>query len=326
MAIVRVIAGLALGLSAGAGAWAQAWPSKPVRIVLGFPPGIAPDTVARMLVDKFRAQIGQSFVVENRPGAAGTIAGTQVAQSAPDGYTLMFAVAASMSVAPHFLQSAKYHPVTDFAPIGFIQRSPYYIAVRADVPINSFEELIAYGKTKPGVLNYGSPGLGTQHHLTWELMQWQTGARFTHIPLAGTPQIISEMLGGRLDAILDGAGGPFAAQVKAGKLKLVAMTGTQPLPIFPSIQPIGKTALPGFESFSWWGLVAPLGTPAAIIARMNAELNKALASADVIDRLTEEGAIISATPGSTPEEFGKWIGTEYERWGKVIKDAGIKLQ
>lgn len=323
MKAARIAAALALVCFTGS-ALAQAWPAKPVRLVLGFPPGSAPDTITRLLADKFTASVGQTFVVDNRPGAAATIAATQVAQAPADGYTIMVALAASMATAAHLLQSAKYHPVKDFAPIGFIQRGPYYIAVPADSPINTFPDLIAAAKAKPGELNFASPGVGTQHHLTWELIMLQTGAKLTHVPLSGTAVMITETITGRTQVNLDGAGTQFASQVKAGKLKLIGMTGARPLPIFPGVKPIHEQGL-AIESHSWWGLVAPTGTPREIIVRMNAELNKALASPDVIERLTAEGAITDGKPGSTPEEFGKWIATEYERWGKVIKDVGIKL-
>lgn len=303
---------------------AQAWPTKPVKLVLGFPPGSAPDTIGRMLADKFTASIGQPFVMENRPGAAATIAATQVAQAPADGYTIMIGLAASMATAAHLLPSAKYHPVKDFAPIGFIQRGPYYLAVRTDLPVENLQDLLALAKAKPGSLNFASPGVGTQHHLTWELMMLMTGLKFTHIPLTGSAQMISETITGRTDLSLDGAGVQFASQVKAGKLKLIAMTGSRPLPIFPGVKTMNEQGL-ALESYSWWGLVAPAGTPRPVIDRMNAELNKALASPDMIERLTAEGAITDGKPGSTPEEFGRWIATEYERWGKVIKDAGIKL-
>lgn len=323
---VRFIA-FAGALAASGAVLAQAnYPTKPIRAVIGFPTSSAPDTMLRMIAERMGTLLGQPMVVENRPGAAGTIAGTAVAQAAPDGYTLMMALAASMSVGPHLLPSAKYDPTKDFAPIGMIQRGPYYIALRTDVPINTFAELIAHGRAKPGDLNYASPGIGTQHHLTFELIQLLTGARFTHIPMTGTGQGITETIGGRTHMIIDGAGVQFAAQARAGKLKLIGMTGAQPLAIFPGVIPIAQQGLPDFQSHSWWGLVAPAGTPQPIIARLNAELNKVLAMPEIVERLTAEGSITGGRSSSTPEEFGRWIASEYERWGKVIRDTGIKLQ
>jgi tripartite-type tricarboxylate transporter receptor subunit TctC len=319
---VVVAATLAAGISVGA--LAQTWPAKPVRIVLGAAAGTAPDTIGRMLADKFTASMGQSFVIENRPGAAATLAAMQVMKSPADGYTIMFAVAAGMATGPHLMPNAKYHPANDFAPIGFIQRAPYYIVVRTDLPIQSLQDLIAYGKSKPGELNFATPGIGTLHHLTLELLMMQSGARFTHVPLAGTVLAITETLGGRTHATIDNAGVQFAAQVKAGKLRMIAMTGATSQRIFPGVKTMGEQGL-ALESYAWWGLVAPMGTPREIILRMNAELNKALASPDLIERQTAEGAIIDSSPGSTPEAFGNWIAAEYERWGKVIKEAGIRL-
>ncbi len=320
-------AAMATMMAAGSGAaMAQAWPAKPVRIVHGFPPGSAPDTVIRMIAEKFTPAMGQTFLIENRTGAAGTIAGTAVAQSAPDGYTLMLGVAANVTVAPHLLPSAKYNPTTDFAAIGLIQRSPYYIAVRTDVPINSFRELIATAKAKPGALNYASIGIGSQHHLTWEVMEARLGFKVTHIPLSGTAQAVAETLGGRTELIIDSAGTAFASQARAGKLRMLATTSAKPLPLFPDVMPVADQGLPGFESLAWWGLLAPAGTPAPIITRLNGELNKAVASADIADRLRQEGALTNDTIGNTPADFTRWIATEYERWGRVIKETGIKVQ
>lgn len=310
----------------GGAALAQAWPAKPVRIVHGFPPGSAPDTVIRMIAEKFTPAMGQTFLIENRSGAAGTIAGSAVAQSAPDGYTLLLGVAANISVAPHLLPSARYNPARDFAAIGLIQRSPYYIAVRSDVPVNSFSDLVAAARAKPNSMNYATIGIGSQHHLTWELMEARLGIKFTHIPLSGTAQAISETIGGRTELIIDSAGTAFAAQTKAGKLRMLATTASKPLALFPDVPPLADMGLSGFESYAWWGILAPAGTPAAIVNRINAELNKALASADIAERLRQEGAISNDTIGSTPADFSRWVASEYERWGKVIRESGIKVQ
>ena len=325
-------AGIGHGLAAilmallGSTALAQTWPTKAVRIVHGFPPGSAPDTVIRMIAEKFTPAMGQTFLIENRSGAAGTIAGTAVAQSAPDGYTLLLGVAANISVAPHLLPSAKYNPAKDFSAIGLIQRSPYYIAIRSDVPVNSFRDLVNAAKAKPNSMNYATIGVGSQHHLTWELMESRLGVKFTHIPLSGTAQAISETVGGRTELIIDSAGTAFAAQAKAGKLRMLATTASKPLALFPDVPPLTELGLPGFESYAWWGILAPAGTPAAIVNRVNGELNKALASADIAERLRQEGAITNDTIGSTPADFARWVASEYERWGKVIRESGIKVQ
>ena len=307
-------------------AFAQAWPAKPVRIVHGFPPGSAPDTVIRMIAEKFTPAMGQTFLIENRPGAAGTIAGTVVAQAAPDGHTLLLGVAANISVAPHLLPSAKYNPTKDFAAIGLIQRSPYYIAVRSDVPVNSFRELVAAARARPNSMNYATIGIGSQHHLTWELMEARLGVRFTHIPLSGTAQAISETIGGRTELIIDAAGTAFASQAKAGKLRLLASTGAKPLALFPDVPSLTDLGLPGFESHAWWGILAPAGTPSQVVTRLNGELTSALASAEISERLRQEGAIMNDTIGNTPADFSRWVASEYERWGKVIRDTGIKVQ
>jgi tripartite-type tricarboxylate transporter receptor subunit TctC len=307
-------------------ALAQIWPAKPVRLVIGFPPGTPPEVIGRMLADKFTAALGQAFVVENRPGAAGTIAANAVAQSAPDGYTLMVGVAANLAVAPHLLPSAAYNPGRAFEPIGFIQRGPYFIVVRSDLPVSSLQELIAYSKANPQKLNFATPGMGTVHHLTWELLMMRTGAALTHVPQQGGAQMVAETLGGRTHAFMENAASPVVANVRAGKLKLLATTAERRVSLFPEIATAAEQGVPGVEAYSWWGLVGPAGMPREIVQRMNAELNRALSSPDMVERLKGEGVPDDMRITSTPEEFGRWVSTEYERWGRVIKEAGVKLQ
>jgi tripartite-type tricarboxylate transporter receptor subunit TctC len=330
----RAGSALLLALSLGGGLFSTAsiqaqpapWPAKPVHVINGFPPGSAPDTVMRMIAERIGPAIGQTVLVENRVGAAGTIAATAVSQAAPDGYTVLLGFAANITVAPHLLASARYNPTTDFAPIGLIQRSPYFIAVRGDLPMRTFQDLVAEAKARPGALNYASIGVGSQHHLTWEVLSSRLGINVVHVPLSGTVQAIAETIGGRTEVIIDAAGTAFAAQAKAGKLRLLAMTGSKPLAIFPEVPALADLGLPGFESLAWWGMLAPPGTPAAIVTRLNAELNRAIATPEVAERLRQEGAIMGDTMGTTPADLGRWIATEYERWGRVIRDAGIKVQ
>jgi tripartite-type tricarboxylate transporter receptor subunit TctC len=307
-------------------ALAQSWPAKPVRLVIGFPPGTPPEVIGRMLADKFTAALGQAFVVENRPGAAGTIAANAVAQSAPDGYTLMVGVAANLAVAPHLLPSAAYNPGRAFEPIGFIQRGPYFILVRSDLPVSSLQELIAYSKANPQKLNFATPGMGTVHHLTWELLMMRTGAALTHVPQQGGAQMVAETLGGRTHAFMENAASPVIANVRAGKLKLLATTAERRVSLFPEVATAAEQGVPGVEAYSWWGLVGPAGMPREIVQRMNAELNRALSSPDMVERLKGEGVPDDMRITSTPEEFGRWVSAEYERWGRVIKEAGVKLQ
>ncbi|MFN0300357.1 MAG: Bug family tripartite tricarboxylate transporter substrate binding protein [Burkholderiales bacterium] len=302
------------------------YPNKPVKLVVGFPPGTPPEVVGRLITERLAASLGQPFVIENRPGAAGTIAASAVAQAPADGYTLMLGVAAALAVAPHLLPSAKYDPRKDFAPIGLIQRGPYYVFVRNELPINSLQELIAYSKENPTQLNYASPGTGTVHHLTWELFMQRTGAKLLHVPFQGGAQMVMDTVAGRTQVFMDNASSAVMAHIKSGTLRMIGVTADRRSEQFPSIATGIEQGVPGFESYSWWGLVAPAGTPDAIVQRLNTEMAKALATPALVERLRAEGVPDDGRKTITPAQFGMWIASEFEGWGKVIKDANVKIQ
>lgn len=324
--VLRLAASLATGLAVSC-AWAQAWPAKPIKLVVGFPPGVSPELASRILAARMTESLGQAVIVENRPGAIGTIAAFAVANAAPDGYTILVGLAANLGTGPHLMPAAKYDPVKSFAPIGFIQRGPYFVTVRSDLPVRTFQEFIDYAKKNPGKLNIGVPGAGSVHHLSWESLMSRLGFKVTIIPVAGTAQEVTETLAGRLDGFMDNAGSVVAAQVRAGKFRFIAMTGLQRTAAqFPEVPTLDELGVKGFESYSWWGLAAPAGTPPEIVARLNAELNKALEDPQLKERLANEGVPPERVRGGKPEEFGAWVASEHARWGKVIKDRGIKLQ
>lgn len=303
-----------------------AYPVKPVRVVVGFPPGTPPEIFGRLIAEKLTASVGQPFVIENRPGAGGTIAATAITQAAPDGYTIMVGVAASLAVAPHFLPSARYDPRTAFTPIGLIQRGPYYYVVRSDLPVKSVSELIAYAKQNPGRLNFATPGIGTPHHLNLELLKMRHGLNIAHVPFQGSPPMVNETVAGRTQLFMDSGAATVVAQIKSGTLRMIGMTGAQRSSLQPAVATVGEQGLPEMESHFWWGLVGPAGLPREIVTRLNAELNKALASPDMRERFRAEGIPDELQRASTPDEFARTIAAEFERWGPIVKAAGVKVE
>ena len=311
-------------LAAASPAISQDWPSKPIRLIVGFPPGALPDVLGRMVAERMTVGLKQAVIVENRPGAAGTIAGNFVARSPNDGYTLLGGVAANLAVAPHLMSSAQYVPTKDFAPIGLIQRSPYFIVAAADVPVQNLKELVAYAKSNPDKLNFITPGVGTPHHLTWELIMLQTGVKMVHVP-GQAAQMISETITGRTQLFMDSATSTMVSNVKSGKLKMIGMTGDKRMADHSAVATAREQGLEGIVSHAYNGLVAPAGTPASVIQRLNSELNLVLVRPEILERLRMEGVPTEQGVASTPEHFGALIASEYTRWGKVIKDARITI-
>lgn len=307
------------------GARAQAWPARPLTLAVGFPPGGAPDIVARALADAFAPVLGQPLVVDNRVGAAGTIAAANVARAPADGHTLLMGLAANLTTGPLLLPSAKYDPVTAFAPIGFIQRSAYYMIVRSDSPVKDFAALLERARKSPGTVTLGVPGLGTPHHLVAELLMKNAGVRMNLIPYRGTPDGVNELLGGRLDAYLDLASSAVDSQAKAGALRYLAMSGAKRATTQPTVPTFAEAGVSGVDAYSWFGLVAPAGTPPDVVNRLAAALVTALNNPQVRDRLLKEGIPPEGIAPGTPEELRQWIASERERWGKTIKDANIRI-
>lgn len=301
----------------------QAYPEKPVRLVVGFATGTPPEIMARLIANHFTKAMGQAFYVDARPGAGSTIATAAVARSRPDGYTLMLGVASGLGTGPHVIPSAGYDPRRDLDPIGFVQRGPYYISVRSELPIHDLKSMLAYQKSAATPLVFGSLGVGSVHHLIWELLMAKSGAQFTHLPFGGTPQMVNEALAGRVDLMLETASSLTVPYVKAGKFRYIAMTGEARGAKFPDVPTAREQGFPELESQSWWVLVAPKGTPETIVGKLNAELAKALQSPDAQQLLDSVGGASSGA--GTPREVRALIRTEYERWGDVITKANIKV-
>jgi tripartite-type tricarboxylate transporter receptor subunit TctC len=316
-----VLMALIAAVSAGAApAAAQTYPSRPITLVVPFPPGGSATIIARIIADKMSEGLGQQIVIDNRGGAGGSIAARQVAKSAPDGATLLLAFTGTLAVSPLIFANVGYDPRKDFAGIGLIGMAPSVLAVHPSVPARSVADLIGIAKAEPGKIQYGSPGIGTTNHLAGELLAAMTGIRITHIPYKGTGPAITDLLGGHIAMMF----APIPAahgNVSAGALRALGVTSLKRSSLWPDIPTVAETGLPGFEVVQRSTLLAPAGTPRPIIERLNKELNAVLATDDVRRRLAVEGG--EPVPGA-PEEYAADIDREEMRWAKLVATIGLK--
>jgi len=298
-----------------------AWPNHPIRLIVPFPPGGSNDTIARVLADKFAARLGQPVVVENKTGAGGIIGTVSVAKSPPDGYTLLIA---STTIATSAASGKKspYDPLKDLQPIGEIGAGPLAIVVSNDLKLTTLQEFIALARAKPKSINYGSGGTGAMNHLGIELFASAAKIELVHVPYRGVAPAFTDLLAGNLQMLLPSLPS-VTPYINSGKMRGLAITGTERSPLAPELPTTAEAGLPGFELEVWWGLLGPAGLPATVLKRLNDELNAALALTDVRDLLAREGA--TARPG-TPEDLGKLIRFELTRWRQLIKDAHIETE
>ena len=313
-------AALATGLLAMAfGAAAQAYPNRPVKVIIPFPPGGTLDTVGRMLAQKLGEQMGQSFVVENRPGGNGTIGGAAVAQAQADGYTLLFN-ASTFVTAPMTMKSVPYGIVKDFSPVALVAKAPLSVAINKDLPITDIKSLISYAKANPGKMSFAVGSIGSAGHLSTELLKRASGIDYLIVPYKGTAPAFQDLIGGQISGFIDPILGSLQFH-KNGMLRVVATTGDKRTPNLPDVPTVAET-IPGYEFYSWYGLWGPAKLPADVVQRLNAETNKALAS-DMREKLLQQGLVL--TPG-TPEDFAKFQDTDMARSQKIITDGNIRLE
>lgn len=313
-----VMLGLAF-FSASSLAQTSVWPTKSVKIVVTFPPGGAPDTLARILADKWGQTLGQTFTVENKPGAGGNIGADFVAKSAADGNTLLVATVGTHAINPALYAKMPYDNIKDFSSVSFLAATPNLLVVNKDVPAKTVKELIALAGKTP--LTFGSSGSGTSIHLSGELFNTLAGVKMQHIPYKGRAQAVPDLLGGRISMIFDNM--PSALPlVKSGDVRAIAVTSATRSPAAPNIPTMAESGLPGFEATSWFALMAPAGLPKDMLARINAETVRVMNLPDVREKLSALG--LDVAPGS-PEALASLIQLETTKWAKVVKESGAKL-
>ncbi len=304
---------------AGAAAvtFAQGFPSKPIRLVVTFPPGGAPDILARLFSDK--AQLGQAVVIDNKAGAGGNIGAAEVAKSAPDGYTLVMGTVGTHSINGALYSKMPYDMVRDFAPVAHVASAPNLLVVTNSLPVKSVTELISYMKANPDKLSFGSPGIGTSVHVSGELFKSLTGTQMQHVPYKGRQFAIPDLVGGQIQVMFDNM--PSALPMaKEGKIRALAQTTATRSAAAPDVPTVAET-VPGFEATTWFAMFAPAGTPREVVARLNAEVQRVFKLPDVADKLKGLGL----EPWlSTPEELAAYQAKEIVKWAKVVKDSGAK--
>jgi tripartite-type tricarboxylate transporter receptor subunit TctC len=309
-----------LSCALATGALAQGtWPTKPVKIISVFPPGGSVDQVSRIFAQQLTVQLGQQFIVENKGGASGSIGAAAIASSPPDGYTFGV-VFDTHGVNPSLLPNLPFNTTKDLASVMLVGTSPIAIVAHAGQPYKDFRDVIAASKAKPGSVSYGSIGSGSLGHLAMTQIGNQAGVEFNHIPYRGGGPLMTDALGGQVPVAV-GTLFLVTPHVKGGKLKALAVTSAKPSPQLPGVATVAEQGLPGFSALAWWGVIAPAGTPPAIIKRMYEELSKALKTPAVAEKLSAQGMDII---GGDPAELDKFLKSEIERWAKVVKDNKIK--
>jgi len=321
---VRKITGLlvcaALALAGAQVAQAQDYPTRPVRVVIAFPPGGPTDFVGRLMTDKMSAALGQRVYIENKPGAAGTVGADSIAKADPDGYSLFLTTSGAVAVAPHIMASVPYDPLRDFAPIALVTKVTEVLVVTPKLGIKSVKELVALAKEKPGAVAFASTGIGSPPHLAQELLDVSAGVKFLHVPYRGAAPALTDLLGGQVQVLA--ADLPvLIAQIQAGALVPIGAAADKRDALLPDVPTLAEQGYPNTEASNWYALLAPAKTPPAVIAKLNKAVSDALNDPAVHDKLVKAGA----TPvGGTPEALGAFMKSEYEKWGKVVAERGIK--
>jgi len=312
---------LALALFAGA-AIAQGYPAKPIRLIVPFPPGGGTDIAARTIANKLSEDVKWTFVVENKPGAGGNLGVEQAVKSPADGYTLVIGQTSNLAINPALYAKLPYDPLRDLSPVALIVSAPVVFVVAASSRYTSLGDLLAAAKTDPGGVTFASPGNGTVSHLAGELLQRAAGVKLTHVPYKGASQALTDTLGGQVQSFMSSV--PSAlSQIRAGRLRAIAVSSATRARELPEVPTIAEAGYKGFGASTWYGLLAPARTPAPVIARLNAEVNRALKTPEVRERLAAEGG---EALGGSPEQFASFLKAEHAKWGRVVKESGAKAE
>jgi tripartite-type tricarboxylate transporter receptor subunit TctC len=317
----RLLIALAATTLSATGAFAQAWPAKPIRVVVPFPPGGGTDIIARETTQRVAAATGWTFVVDNKPGAGGNLGVDAVAKSPADGYTIVLGQTSNIAINPTLYAKMPYDSQKDLAPIVVLATAPPVMVTGANTPFKSLAETVNAAKAKPGQLNFASPGNGTVAHLTAEMFQKAAGITTQHVPYKGAAQALTDVVGGTVDLYM-GSVPTLLGQIKQGKVRPLAVTSAKRVDDLPNVPTINESGYKGFDATSWFGLLAPANTPKEVVAKLNAEFNKALRTPELSKRLSDEGA---DPAGGTPEQFAALIKDDIPRWGKVVKESGAKV-
>ena len=316
---VALLAASVLSLPAHA---ATAFPTKPIRIIVAYTPAGTTDILARAIGQKMSETWNQPVIIDNRAGAAGNIGTEVAARATPDGHTLLMGTAGTHGINVSLYRKLSWHPVNDFAPVSLSAMVPNIMVVNNALPVKNVREFVAHVKANPGKLSYGSPGNGSTANLSMELFKSMTGSTIVHIPYKGSAGVLTDVMGGQIAVTIDNMP-PYIPQVKAGKIRALAVSTGKRSSAMPDLPTIAEAGVPGYEAGAWFGLLAPAGTPKQIVAQLSAESARILKLPDISKRISELGA---EPVGSTPEQFAELIKTEIAKWAKVIKDANVELQ
>jgi tripartite-type tricarboxylate transporter receptor subunit TctC len=316
----NTLAALALAATASA-AVAQDYPTKPIKLIVPFPPGGGTDIMSRVVAQKLGDMNKWTVVVDNRPGAGGNIGVEAAARSAPDGYTIVMGQTSNLAINPTLFKSLPYDPLKDLVPVALVGEGPIALAVRAESPYRTLADLIAAAKAKPGAVTMASPGNGTVAHLTGVRLMQATGVKFEHIPYKGASAAIPDLLGGNVDFYLASVPS-VASHVHSGKLRVLAVTSDKRSPIFPDVPTVGESGYKGFSAVTWFGILAPAGTPKAVVDKLNAAINKALADPGVRKSIQQEGGEVL---GGTEEHFAQLMKSELAAWSPIVRQSGAKV-
>jgi tripartite-type tricarboxylate transporter receptor subunit TctC len=300
---------------------AQAYPDKPIRVIVPVPAGGTPDVVARMVAPGLSTLLGQQLVIDNRGGAGGLIGAELAARAVPDGYTVFFSSPGSLTILPHLQKHVAYDTLKDFAPISLVSIGPFLLITHPSVPARTVKELIALARAEPGKLNYASAGNGAANHLAMELFKSMAGVNVTHVPYKGAPQAVTDLIGGSVNLMFNSIP-PVLQHIKTGRLRLLAVASAKRSPQLPDVPTISEAGVPGYEAITWFGLLAPAKTPKAIIGRLNDVMVKVVHAPDLKSQLEIQGY---DPVGSSPDEFAAFIRAESEKYAKIVKLSGAKV-
>lgn len=311
---------LAAALAAGVGAQPSPYPNRPIRFVVGYPPGGTADALARAIADGLKTSLGQVVVIENRPGANGNIAAEIVAKSAPDGYTLLMAAPGPLAVNAGLYDSLPFNPKTAFAPVTRVAIAPLVLVVGKQVPVNNYRELVAYLRENPSKANYASQGNGSSGHLSMELLKHRSGVQANHVPYKGSSTALNDVLAGHVTMMFDNTTSSLP-HVRSGALRAIAVAESTRLPTLPEVPTVAEVAVPGFVATPWFGVVTTAGTPAPIVERLNESIRATLNAPAVLNRFAQAGVSIV---GESPAQFASYIEAETRKWAEVIRASGAK--